>query len=238
MPEQNRIKKASGRVFYLKAILLMLIPAVASRLLYFVHSYLITDITVPPALSSVLNYLFIAMTCVMCGAAYASITAGVYSRSAFSGIVVLLIFTAIFFVDCSVRFASDYIGGEVRYREIVGIITLLMEFFSQAAMAMCAWMISVAFHHLHELSPAKRIYRKLSAAFVAISIHFLVPLVRWIATVLAFLREVDFIPTSAELVSVFTDLAVIVVFYGAVSLAAGAVSLRIMTKNDKIKTIS
>lgn len=228
------------RIFLLKAFLMIFISAVLSRALYLTYSGCATDVTVPPALTAVLQYSALFFSCACAGAAYASITYAVYRYSPSSGIYVLVIFSLVCLADCTVRFASDYIGGELRYREIIAVITLLTEFFAQAAMAICVWMISAAIHHLHMLDESKRRYSLPAACTLALSVRFFVPFIRWIMNSVSFLNDVEWIATSAEIGSMMTDLAVIVLFYGGAVWLASRAALVIVTvspgkkKNEKI----
>lgn len=228
----NEVKTENKRAFYLKSLLFMLIPAIIARILSLLYSECATDITVLPIVTKALNYGAIAFTCVMVGAAYASITAAIYRYSGTAGIGILIMFSLVFFGDCLIRFFSDYIGGELRYREILAIITLLTEFFAQAAMAMCAWMISVAIHHLYKLKPAK-LYSLTYASLAALAVQFAVPFFRWIFTVLDFLNDVEWIPTSAEIGSILEEGAVIIVCYAGVTWLISRIVLRFLMPRDK-----
>lgn len=226
------VKTENKRAFYLKSLLLILVPAIIARILQILYSELATNIATPLVLAKVLNYGSIAFTCFMVGAAYSSISAAVYRYSGTAGIGILIMFSGIYMGDCVVRFFADYIGGELRYVEIIAIITLLTQFFAQAAMAMCAWMIAVAMHHLYGIKPTK-MYSLPCASIGALCIQFAVPFFRWIFTVVDFLEDVEWIPTTKEIFSILEEGAVILVCYGAVAYLAAYVTARILIPREK-----
>lgn len=230
-------KKHGG--YCLKSFILILIPAILYRALYLLYSNLATNVAVPTILiEEAVRYAALIFFAVMLAAAYTSITVAVYRYSAAAGLIVMLIFSGVFFADCAFRFAMDYIGGSQGSQMIIDMVRLLSEFFTQAAEVICAWMISVAFSHLHKQNEKNRLASIESASAFSLLLPFAVPFVSTVVRIFKFLVEVDWIPTRSEIFSISQDLVSVIMIYGVILFALSRIFLRVMDpdrkKSDKI----
>lgn len=203
--------------FYRKYILLMLIPALLSRVMRIAYSNAESDVTVSPILTEILFYAAIIFTCAFSIAAFTGICSATYNYSAGKGIVMILFYMLVYFLDSAARFAIDYFDGVwTSYNVMLEFIALSADFFTAFATAFTVWIIALAVSSLHSKSGGKK-YTLSTAVIGAFILHFIIPFVIWLCSVISALIKCEFILTSNEITQMVTDGVCVILTYGVFS---------------------